>query len=134
MNNLDLTADIIATRDIMDRADELLTLVPAETEKGDEPEVPMDRDDVAELADLQAILADLCGEGGDEQYNGDWYPAHLIREGHFQSYAQELAEDCGMVPDDAVWPMTCIDWKQAARELQMDYTAAEIGKHTYYFR
>lgn len=34
-------------------------------------------------------------------------------------YAQELAEDCGMVPDDAAWPMRHIDWKAAWRELEL---------------
>lgn len=34
-------------------------------------------------------------------------------------YAQELAEDCGMVPDDAAWPMRHIDWEAAWRELEL---------------
>lgn len=65
----------------------------------------------------------------------DWqYGATLIREDHFTEYAQELAEDIGAMPDNLSWPLTCIDWEQAARELQMDYTSVELDGHTYYVR
>ncbi len=47
-------------------------------------------------------------------------------------YAQELADDCGMVPSDLSWPLTCIDWEQAARELQQDYTSVSYGGHDYW--
>lgn len=46
-----------------------------------------------------------------------------------EDFAQQLAEDCGMVSDDAKWPYTCIDWEQAARELMYDYS----GDNGYYF-
>ena len=82
---------------------------------------------------LQAIMSDLDGVGGgDEQWRGDWYPVMLIRGSYFGDYAQELAADCGDYPKR--WPYTCIDWVQAARELQMDYTSTEIDGVTFWYR
>ena len=40
-----------------------------------------------------------------------------------EDFAQELADSCGMVPDDLSWPVNCIDWERAARDLMFDYNA-----------
>lgn len=65
----------------------------------------------------------------------DWfYGATLIRESYFKEYAKELAEDIGAIDPSASWPLTCIDWEQAADELKMDYTAVEWNGDTYYVR
>lgn len=87
-----------------------------------------------ELAQLTEILEDLKGNGGDEEWCGDWYPVTLIRDSYFKTYAQELAEDCGMIDRSAHWPNTCIDWTQAARELQHDYLSIDIGGVIYWYR
>lgn len=121
---LDLTADIIDTRDIIERVEELEPAVDAIGEG----------EHIAEWKFLTAILADLAGNGGDEQWRGDWYPVTLIRDSYFTDYAQELAEDIGAVNADAFWPNNCIDWKQAARELQMDYSIVEVDGATYWYR
>lgn len=114
------TQDIIDVRDIIERIEEL---------EGDD-----DDGDAAELATLMAIMEDIKGAGGDEQWRGDWYPVTLIRNSHFTDYAQELAEECGMIDPNATWPANCIDWDYAARELQYDYTSTDIDGVTYYFR
>ena len=36
------------------------------------------------------------------------------------AYAQETAEDCGMVDSEAKWPHNCIDWNEAWRLLSFD--------------
>lgn len=90
--------------------------------------------DADELRELSALLKDLAGNGGDEQWEGDWYPVTLIRDSYFREYAQELAEDIGAINHDAGWPARCIDWDQAARELRMDYTSCEFGGVTYWYR
>jgi antirestriction protein len=38
-----------------------------------------------------------------------------------QDFAYELAESCGSIDHDAVWPQNCIDWEQAAATLMYDY-------------
>ena len=119
---LDLSADIIDVRDIIARVEEL--------EEGKHLTVP----ELEELDDLKAILSDLQGLGGDEQWRGDWYPVTLIRESYFRDYAEELADDIGAIPKDAQWPMNCIDWEQAARELRYDYSGVDIDGATYWTR
>lgn len=87
-----------------------------------------DPDDVEELR----ILKDLQEQA--EGY-GDWRCGEtLIRESYFETYAQQLAEECGMVNDDATWPNDCIDWEAAARELRMDYSAVDFDGETYLVR
>ena len=129
---LDIAADIIDVRDLIERTEELESNY-GNDEGTDEGWNGTD-EEWDELALLQVIMSDLKGEGGDEQWRGDWYPLTLIRESYFQDYAQELAEDIGAVNRDATWPNNCIDWKQAARELRMDYSAITIDGVTYFFR
>lgn len=122
---LDLTADIIDIRDIIERIEDLEAFI---VDNGHE------NPEAGELFKLHYIMEDLAGVGGDEQWRGAWYPLTLIRESYFRDYAEELAVDCGMVNSQASWPNNCIDWEQAARELKYDYTSTEIDGVTYYFR
>ena len=87
-----------------------------------------------ELHQLVDIFDNLKGRSGDEQWRGDWYPVTLVRDSHFVVYAQDLAEECGMIDRNVKWPHTCIDWKHAARELQYDYTSTSIGGVDYWYR
>ena len=104
--------DIIDVRDIIERYEELVNLL--------ENEGCADTCELlgAERALLEDVLADLRGNGGDEEWRGDWYPITLVRDSYFKSYAQELAEECDLIDSNAQWPNTCIDWNQAAGELQ----------------
>lgn len=138
ISNLDDTIDV---RDIIARVEEL-------REERDDLQLALDggsqedvnamaeweTDNAEELAELESLLDDLNGMGGDEQWEGDWYPVTLIRDSYFQDYAQELAEECGMIDTNAKWPMTCIDWEKAARELQWDYSSVEVNGVTYWTR
>ena len=95
------------------------------------------------LEDAQAALADW--DNADEYKNlkalaeqcegyGDWrYGETLIRDSYFTKYAQQLADDSGAIKDDS-WPCNCIDWEQAASELQSDYTSVEFDGTTYWMR
>lgn len=44
-------------------------------------------------------------------------------------YAESLADDLGMVPSTLAWPLTCIDWEHAGRELVVggDYWTEPAG-------
>ena len=120
--------DLIDIRDVIKRFEEI------EEDRDDDQAVSMD--EIAELATLTALLEDCKGYGGDEQWRGDWYPVTLIRDTYFQDYAEQLAEDIGAIDPRQTygWPLNCIDWEQAARELQMDYTSVEIDGVTYWTR
>jgi hypothetical protein len=86
-------------------------------------------DEAEELAALEALAKEAEG------YCSDWDSgAQLIRDSYFEDYAQELADDIGAIDSDAKWPLNCIDWTQAARELQQDYTSVEFGDVTYWVR
>ena len=84
----------------------------------------------AEHADELKALEDFIDEGTDEFRHGET----LVREDHFEDYARDLAEETGALENCDHWPLTCIDWEKAARELRMDYTEAEFLGHTYLFR
>lgn len=127
---IDNTQDVLDTRDIIARVEELREEREAAETVGDWES----SDECGELADLENLLSDLEGMGGDEQWEGNWYPVTLIRDSYFEDYAQELADDIGAVNTDASWPNNCIDWERAARELQMDYTSVEIDGVTYWTR
>lgn len=137
-NTISNQDDVIDSRDVIARIDEL------EGERDDHP-MPNDGsgdddairfeawreahpEDATELAALQALTAEAEGYG-------DW--AHgetLIRDSHFKAYAQELADDLGLISADARWPATCIDWEEAAEELKQDYTAYDFDGVTYWGR
>lgn len=120
----DLLGDIIDTRDLIARFEEL------EQDAADEDEdVTLDDEERAELEELRAI----CEEG--ESSFADWpYGETLVAEDHFEDYARELAEEIGAVDRDAAWPNAYIDWTAAANALQQDYTSITIRGTEYYGR
>lgn len=129
MRTISNNDDVIDSRDVIARIEEL------EEERQD----LLDEDDAAgleewdtdngdELAALRALAEEASG-------SPDWeYGEALIRRSYFKEYAQELADDCGMVPDNLSWPLTCIDWDQAARELEMDYFSVDFDGVEYLIR
>lgn len=74
------------------------------------------------------ILDELAGNGGDEEWQGKWYPVILIADWYFTTYAEDFAMDCFGVSDVANWPYNHIDWERAANELMIDYSEIII-KH-----
>ena len=130
-NRIDNTQDIIDVRDIIERVEELEAEIEAYAEKMEDWQA--NADNTAEIESLIAILDDLKGNGGDEQWRGDWYPITLIRESYFTDYTRELCEDCGSVPKDFPHWIE-IDWDATARNVRMDYTSTEIDGVTYLYR
>ena len=135
--------DVIDSRKVIERIEELRAerdeLIEARSEvTHDDPEAYNKA--VTELANWNQDYSDeltaleaLAVEASD--YAPDWeYGEALIRDSHFEEFAQELADDIGAVATDAVWPYTCIDWTQAARELQMDYTQVDFDGVAYWIR
>jgi antirestriction protein len=78
----------------------------------------------AEIAMYEAYRKNV-GEGtfsdAEEAYMGKWESD--------MDFAESLADDLGYT-NKGIWPYTCIDWEQAARELMWDYFEVD----GYYFR
>lgn len=89
-----------------------------------------DADEGQELAALEAFAEQA------ENAFADWhYGEPLIRDSHFKNYAQDLADDLyGKELDSLKWPMSCIDWDEAADQLKQDYTSIEFQGVTYWGR
>jgi hypothetical protein len=123
MRTFDKYQDIIDSRDVDSRIEEL------EAERDAAAEAGTDFVDGEELAALVAFRDEAAG------YAPEWlYGCPLIRDSYFKDYAQELAEDVGALKSAEEWPYTCIDWDKAARDLQADYSSAELDGVTYWFR
>lgn len=116
-NTISNSDDVIDSRVVIARIEELESL-------GDE------RDD--ELNDELQALQSLSDEANSAD---DWiYGATLIRDSYFKEYTQQLAEELGLIENDSTWPHNCIDWDQAANELQVDYSSVEFDGVTYWVR
>jgi antirestriction protein len=142
--------NLIDSRDIIERIEslELDLEIAADMEAGklqqrwtlwhawtNKPETYLDE---GEQETIQAELKILKSvEEEAEGYASDWqYGETLIRCTYFKDYAQELAEDCGMVTKDSNWPNRhgYIDWDRAARDLQVDYTSVDYDGIEYWIR
>lgn len=123
--------DVIDSRDIQERIDELQEIADeiedanGELEEGEEPST-MDEEDRDELDALIAFK--------EEVNSSEWESGiGFIRESYFEDYAREYAQDIGAIEDDAHWPATHINWEEAAEELLIDYSSAELDGDTYYY-
>jgi len=111
-------ADTLYSLDIIERIGELL-------------DIPSDERTSDEERELTALL--LLEE--DASDSPDWeYGETLINDAYFKEHAMELADDCGMIKDADKWPYSCIDWDQAALELQMDYMEVDFMGFTFWIR
>ena len=107
----------IDSRDILERLHEL------------EAQDELDEDETEELDTLR----DINRQG--EDYASDWqYGATMIPRRDWVEYAQELAEEIGAISPDAQWPLSYIDWEEAANALEMDYSSIEVDGVEYLVR
>lgn len=143
-NSFSSNDDIIDIRDIIARVEELREPREALREEfEDEPanegvdfdgwvcnQVGFTREDQTELTLLEELLAELAGTGGDERWEGDWYPVTLIRDSHFNDAMDELIADCYTLPELPSFMTVTLDYVA----LQMDYTSVEFEGVTYWVR
>jgi len=156
---IDNTQDILDTRDVIARFEELESRRTDLADAAGEAEAEDCAADCAgrivraaectcgkadKFADAESALSDWDEENAEElknlrdfidEGNDEWkHGETLVRESYFKTYAQELAEDIGALEKCDAWPATCIDWEHATRELQFDYSGADFGDVTYYYR
>ena len=89
-------------------------------------------EDANELATLESLLSDLCGNGGDERWEGDWYPVTLIHENYFEESMDEMVADAypDLSKDLPAFVTVTLDYDM----LKMDYQECEFEGNTYYYR
>jgi len=141
---LDHMEDILQMTDIIEAFEELEseretlsdTLEEAENDQDKiDAQLELDNWDASEsgvnLKLLTDLMDELNGNGGDEQFRGDWFPSHLIRYSYFESYMDEMLEDIGDIPKDLPSYLSItVDY----RALAMDYSSVEINGIEYMYR
>jgi hypothetical protein len=151
MNTQDITdfdgADIIDVRDVIARVEELreeLESLKSDAEFHEENDGKQSHraalakldawptsEEGEELAKLEELLSELCGYGGDEQWEGNWYPVTLLNEDYFEEAMDNDMEELGYIPKNLPPFLTItVDYDV----LKQDYSSVEFEGNTYYYR
>ena len=140
--------DILDVRDIIERIEELDAIHDDMYSAQTDENLPEERahavikftdwcmeegGECSERAILRSFMESIAGYGGDEQWEGSWYPVTLIRDSYFPDYAEELIKDCGYISKDLPSWIE-IDWQSTAKNIQVDYDSAELVDVTYWYR
>lgn len=145
MSEYSFTDDMLDVRDLIERYEELESERDSffedrglpDSEHGNAHNIIWEEweksDEAKELQQLQDILDELKGNGGDEQWQGDWYPVTLINSDYFTEYTEELLKDCGYIPKDLPSWIE-LDWEKTADNVKVDYTTIDIDDETFYYR
>lgn len=155
MSDYSFTDDMLDVRGLIERYEELEDELSAITDIEDEIESLDPDEDVEEIRiakenleakqkeledeqeefeHLQEILDELKGNGGDEQWRGDWYPITLINSDYFTEYTKELVEDCGYIGRGELPWWISINWEETADNVKIDYAPIDIDDETFYYR
>lgn len=123
MKEIDNNQDIIDSRDIIDRIEEL----EAEIDEAEaDQELEDEKEELAALKDLEKEVSS----------SPDWsYGEVLIHEGYFTDYCEELCKEIGDIPGKLPWYIeNHIDWEGVAREIKQDYIEVDFDGISYYIR
>lgn len=160
MANVSNTDDVIDSRDVIERIEELEderqsladevsdaqeTLNDAEDDTSvlDAKEIRELKDKFTEASQARSdwdeengeeltALKNLADEGANE--SSDWaYGETLIHENYFTEYAQQLVEDIGDLPRGFPHYIV-LDWEQTAENIKVDYSTVDFDGETYYIR
>lgn len=58
----------------------------------------------------------------------------LVKDSYFEEFAEDEADQLGLVENINQWPYNCIDWSRAADQLRMDYSSVDFDGETYWYR
>ena len=127
MNNISNTEDVIDSRDIIERIEELESALKNFLDEND----VLLEENFPDIDELKA-LRNLANEAS--QYSSEWqYGEILISYSYWEEYVQEMLEDCGDIPKNLPWYIA-IDWKTTAENIAQDYTIVEFNGVDYYIR
>lgn len=146
MATIDFSDDIVNISDIIERIEELREereereacqvydvedCEALDDEDLDAAFTESDKESAEELVQLLEIMEELEGNGGDEKWEGNWYPQCLIEESYFETYMDEMIEDCYTLPKDIpAFMQITYDYEM----LKQDYIEIEIDGNTFYYR
>lgn len=120
--------DMIDSRDVIERIEELSNARDEAAEGGDEAVSSWEQEYGDELKAIESLADEASG-------SPDWeHGEALIRDSYFTEYAEQFANDVGRVSGDMEWPLCHIDWEAAAEDLQQDYTSVDFDGVTYWIR
>ena len=86
-----------------------------------------------DLSSLETLLSDCKGVGGDVHWNGDWYPARLIRYDAFEEEMDQMIED--IYGDEFTTKLpSFMSIKLDYMALRMDYTSVYFDEVEYLTR
>jgi hypothetical protein len=143
MTDISKYDDIIDSRNVIARIDELESEIDDLKEQLTELEDDEEEDNEMEIAEISDMLEELEGEldplkalAEDAScYNADWrFGETLIRDSYFKEYTMDMAEDIGAIGQKVSWPLDCIDWDQAADALKQDYTSVDFDGEEFWIR
>jgi hypothetical protein len=123
-----LFGDVLNTDELVERLDQCRE----ELESLGESVLPVHPIETGSVVEEIKLIEELLDQLRDEDEFR--YGITLIAASYFREYAQDLAEECGLLPDSYTWPISCIDWDRAVWELQMDYTQVTVGGRSYWWR
>lgn len=95
--------------------------------------LPVDDEDVQKFIELCNQLS-IDPDPDSLEHFGDGYEPTLVHDDSFEEYAEELAEDLGLLPREHQWPLYAIDWERAANDLRVDYTSITYDGDDYLMR
>lgn len=128
--NFDQAEDVIDSRDIIARIDEMeLEYGPEDGDSIDTIHLgKMDDDERFEYAAL-LDLRDAVNEISSEWDDG----VTLIHEDYFEAYVEELVTDCGYLSTDLP-DFIKIDWAETADNIRVDYSSVTLNGNDYWVR
>lgn len=141
MNDTSNTADTLYVSEIIERVEELreerdgfVIGAPDGTEtESPEEWAEQNPEDSEELETLEGLLSQLAGYGGDEQWEGKWYPQSLIHRDYFVTAMEELCKDIGELPKE-IPGYIVIDWEATANNLEVDYSTVDYNGQEFLYR
>ena len=114
--------EVMDSRDINDRIEYLESLENDEIDDYEEEEL-------GKLSEFRKEMKDRFSDWDDGMT--------LIRDSYFNGdFAEDEAVDMGLVDRNNLnnWPLTQIDWDEAAEDLKQDYTSINFDGETYWVR
>jgi hypothetical protein len=96
-------------------------------DEDDENPDPLDESEQERRTALRELFDEIGEDAGR-------YGETMIPDYAFTEYAEDLADDLGLIDSSNSWPNCHIDWQAAANSLRQDYTEVTFDGTDYLIR